>query len=118
MTGITIGKNGSVCVDPHDDGVWVSNEANGSVSKVDPATNKVVANVKAGSAPADGVRGPDGLEWIPNQDGTVTLIDPASNKVVDTLRPGGLTFVVRNGFGSLWVDDFTGTTLSRYRPSS
>jgi hypothetical protein len=37
---------------------------------------------------------------------------------VDTIRPGGLTFVVRNGFGSLWVDDFTGTTLARYRPSS
>jgi len=28
-----------------------------------------------------------------------------------------LTFVVRSAFGSLWVDDFTGKTLSRYRPS-
>jgi hypothetical protein len=25
---------------------------------------------------------------------------------------------VRNGFGSLWVDDFTGSTLARYRPES
>jgi YVTN family beta-propeller protein len=118
VTPITIGKGGSVCVDPHEDGVWVSNEVDGSVSKVDPKTNKVVANVKAGTAPADGVRAPDGLEWIPNQDGTVTLIDPAANKVVDTLHPGGLTFVVRNAFGSVWVDDFNGNRLSRYRPAS
>ena len=47
----------------------MSNEKNGSVSKVNPETNKVVVNLKAGAAPADGVRGPDGLEWIPNQDG-------------------------------------------------
>ena len=62
VTPVRIGKASSVCVDPHDDGVWVSNEADGSVSKVDPETNKVVGNVKAGAAPADGVRGPDGLE--------------------------------------------------------
>src|SRR5206468_2285392 len=64
VTPITIGKGGSVCVDPHDDGVWVSNEADGSVSKVDPQTNRVVGTVKAGAAPADCVRGPDGLESI------------------------------------------------------
>jgi virginiamycin B lyase len=96
----------------------VSNEKDGSVSKVNPETNKVVANLKAGAAPADGVRGPDGLEWIPNEDGTVTLIDPTADKVVDTIHPGGITFVVRDGFGSLWVDDFTGSTLARYRPGS
>jgi DNA-binding beta-propeller fold protein YncE len=90
---------------------------NGSVRKLDPATNRIVSTVKAGTAPVDGARGPDGLEWIPNQDGTVTLIEPATNTVAGTLRPGGLTFVVRNAFGSMWVDDFNGTTLSRYQPN-
>jgi YVTN family beta-propeller protein len=119
VTPITIGKGGSVCVDVHDDGVWVSNEVDGSVSRVDPATNRVVANVRVGPAPADGVRGPDGLEWIPNQgDGTVSLLDPASNTVVATVHSGGLPFVVRVGFGSLWVDDFTGRTLSRFTPAA
>jgi YVTN family beta-propeller protein len=65
------------------------------------------------------VRGPDGLEWIPNQrSGTVSLIDPAANSVVGTIRTGGLPFVVRSGFGSMWVDNFKGHTLSRYRPGS
>jgi YVTN family beta-propeller protein len=119
VTPITIAKGGSVCVDVHDDGVWVSNENDGSVTKLDPATNAVVGTVKVGRAPADGVRGPDGLEWIPNQgDGTVSLLDPATNTVVQTLHVGGLPFVVRTGFGSMWVDDFTGHTLARYRPAS
>jgi YVTN family beta-propeller protein len=70
-------------------------------------------------APADGVREPDGLEWIPNQgDGTVSLVDPASNAVVGTVHSGGLPFVVRVVFGSMWVDDFTGRTLSRFRPAA
>ena len=74
---------------------------------------------RVGKAPADGVRGPDGLEWIPNQgDGTVSLIDPASNRVVGSVHPGGLPFVARTGFGSMWVDDFTGRTPVRYRPGS
>jgi YVTN family beta-propeller protein len=51
VTPITIGKGGSVCVDPHDDGVWVSNEVAGSVSKLDPKTDRVLGTVKAGSAP-------------------------------------------------------------------
>ena len=63
------------------------------------------------------MRGPDGLEWIPNQgDGTVSLIDPASMKVVGTIHSGELAFVVRSGFGSMWVDDFNvGGVLSRYQ---
>jgi hypothetical protein len=46
----------------------------------------------------------------------VSLIDPASNEVVGTVHAGGLPFVVRTGFGSVWVDDFTGHTLSRFQP--
>ena len=116
--------------------VWTSNFRDETVSRIDPKTRRIVKTIHTGGFPACiraaigsvwvGSRGtdqvyridPDGLEWIPNQDGTVTLIEPASNNVVDTIHPGGLTFVVRSAFGSLWVDDFTGNTLSRYRPSS
>jgi len=42
----------------------------------------------------------------------------AQNKVVGTVHSGGLPFVVRVGFGSMWVDDFKGNTLSRFRPGS
>ena len=36
VTAIPIGKYSELCVDPHDDGVWVSNDIDGSVSRVDP----------------------------------------------------------------------------------
>jgi YVTN family beta-propeller protein len=69
----------------------------------------VVATTKVGTAPSDGVRGPDGLEWIPNRgDGTISRIDPATNAVVDTFSVTGTPFVVRSAFGDIWVDDFKG----------
>jgi YVTN family beta-propeller protein len=114
VTAIAVGKGSELCVDGHDDGVWVSNNLDDSVSRLDPATNRIVATVEVGSRPADGTRGPDGLEWIPNQgDGTITRIDPATDKVVDTIRVKGTPFVARTAFGDVWVDDFRGTLERR-----
>jgi hypothetical protein len=77
----------------------------------------VVATIPVGNRPADGTRGPDGLEWIPNLgDGTITRIDPATDKVVDTLSGPGHPFVMRTAFGSVWVGDFQGTQVWRFTP--
>ena len=100
----------------HDDGVWVSDDQAGTVTHLDPS-GKIVATVKVGTGPADGTRGPDGLEWIPNlKDGTFTRIDPATDKVVDTIPATGHPFVARTAFGSVWVGDFQGTQLWRFTP--
>jgi len=97
VTPVHVGNGGEVCVDPHDDGVWVSDNVANSVTRVDPASGRVVATVKVGTAPADGARGPDGLEWIPNQgSSSITRIDPATNAVVDTVPVGPVPFVVRS----------------------
>ena len=40
-----------IAFDPHDDGVWVSNDVAGSVSRIDPATNAVVDTVTVGPHP-------------------------------------------------------------------
>jgi len=76
-----------------------------------------VSTVTVGSGPSDGVRGPDGLEWIPNvADGTISRIDPATDKVVDTITVGGRPFVVRSAFGDIWIGDFGGSTITRIHP--
>jgi YVTN family beta-propeller protein len=76
-----------------------------------------VATVQVGSSPSDGVRGPDGFEWIPNNgDGTISVIDPATNAVVETVTVGGKPFVVRTAFGAMWAGDFAGSTIKRIRP--
>src|SRR5258706_247131 len=79
VTTVTVGHFSELCVDPHADGVWVSDEAGNTVTRIDPATNAVVAVIPVGTGPADGARGPDGREWIPNGDGTISVIDPTTN---------------------------------------
>src|SRR5436309_13551143 len=60
-----------------------------SVTRLDATTGVIVATTKVGTSPSDGVRGPDGLEWIRNDgEGTIWRIDPATNAVVDTISVG------------------------------
>jgi YVTN family beta-propeller protein len=75
-----------------------------------------VATIRVGTNPVDGVVGPDGLVWIPNQgDNTVSRIDPATNRVVTTVRVGNGPFVVRRAFGDLWASSFAGDDVWRIR---
>ena len=117
VTTVHIGHGSELCVDVHDDGVWVSDDVAGTVTRIDPKTYAIVATTKVGRGPADGARGPDGLEWIPNlTDGTISRIDPATNDVVDTVSVGPSPFVVRSAFGDMWVGEFQGTQLWRIHP--
>ncbi len=87
------------------------------MTHIDVSTGSIVAVIKVGKAPADGTRGPDGLEWIPNLgDGTISRIDPATDKVVDTIPVVASPFVARTYFGSVWVGDFNGSQLWRITP--
>ena len=63
--------------------VWVANSGDGTVSRIDPATNKVIATIGVGGRPthlsaqsgALGVTTPHSMHWI----------DPATNQVVHSL---------------------------------
>ena len=101
-----------------DDAVWVADAQANTVTRVDPATNRVVATIPVGRAPADGVVGPDGLVWIPIQgDGTVARIDPETNRVAGSIRVGKIPFVARRAFGDMWISNFGGTQVWRVRVS-
>ena len=114
---IHVGRGGEVCVDPHDDGVWVSDNNARSVTRLDATTGVIVATTKVGTSPSDGVRGPDGLKWIRNDgEGTFWRIDAATNAVVDTISVGPHQFVVRSAFGDIWVGEFQGHRIWRIHP--
>lgn len=84
---------------------------------MDPKTNEVVAALPVGTGPADGALGPDGLEWIPNLlDNRVSRIDPATNRVVDAIPVGSRPFVLRVGFGDVWVASFGSNDVWRLHP--
>jgi streptogramin lyase len=115
-TKLEVGNDSELCIDAHDDGIWISDDTVGTVTHLD-LSGKIVATIKVGTRPADGTRGPDGLEWIPNLgDGTITRIDPATDKVVDTIQGPSGPFVARTAFGSVWVGDFKGSQLWRVTP--
>jgi Protein kinase domain len=86
-----------------------------SVAVIDPATQRIVADVAAGSAPSDVVAG-GGYVWaLSAGDQTVTRIDPRTHatRTFSTLRPPtDLAF----GFGSLWVAAGHDDVLIRVQP--
>jgi len=60
--------------------VWVTNQSDDTVNRIDPATGKVTRKVQVGGHP-DGIAvGPHAV-WVANgEDGTVTQIDPATGQ--------------------------------------
>ena len=77
----------------------------GSVQRVDPKTNTVVATMAVHGQPRFLAVG-EGAVWVLNQaDGTVSRIDPRTNEVVATIEvgvpgPGG---DIAAGEGAVWV---------------
>ncbi len=72
-----------------DGSIWVADHRSGSVSRIDPTTNAIVATVVIGSV---GRRGPEHLIaannriWVGNpRDGTIAGIDPTTNTSAGTI---------------------------------
>jgi YVTN family beta-propeller protein len=106
--------------------VWVENR-DGSVTKVDPATNAVVARIPMPYAIPAGFGGwiatGDGSVWISNDSEndlvhSVTRIDAVTNAVVATIPvgtgPGGIAVTP----AGVWVANHRGVSLSRIDPAT
>jgi YVTN family beta-propeller protein len=99
--------------------VWVPNTRAGTLSRVDPATNRVVATVKLGTGPRfqgylDSAVLAGGSVWVARDvGGEVDRVDPATNRVAARIkvesRPGGLAA----GGGYVWAFHFEGDTVTR-----
>ncbi|MBO0683615.1 MAG: YncE family protein [Candidatus Dormibacteraeota bacterium] len=116
--------------------VWVANEADGTVSRIDPASNRVVATIRVGD-PAVMVAGgcgagstdsfmrdsllnrrcdlPSSLAYdghsiwaADNASESLARIDPRTNRVVRRVAIGADPFALGWGFGSLWVTSYFG----------
>jgi DNA-binding beta-propeller fold protein YncE len=62
--------------------VWVANEGDGTVDRIDPVTGDVTkGGIQVGGRP-DGIVAGAGAVWVANgEDGTVQRIDPATGQV-------------------------------------
>jgi YVTN family beta-propeller protein len=82
--------------------IWVTNTRHGTVSRIDPATNRVKATIQVKALPA-GVAVGEGAVWVAiTGDDSVSRIDPATNRVTSIgvgPRPQNLAV----GAGAIWV---------------
>lgn len=87
------------------DAVWISNKAGNSISRIDPATDRIVATVDVGKAPCSGLAVGFGSVWVPScGGGRLVRVDASSNQVVAEIPTtvGSSEGGVAAGEGGVW----------------
>jgi len=99
-------------------GVWVANEGDDTVKRIDPVTGTVTRTVQVGGRP-DGIAvGPDAV-WVANgEDGTVTRIDPATGQPSGPLSVGSGPAGIAVTPGAVWVANSLDLTVSKIDPAT
>jgi YVTN family beta-propeller protein len=109
-----------------DGSVWIANHDAGTLSRIDPNTDQVMANINVPSEPHRITFG-EGSVWVSNwHDNSVSRIDPKTNQLVGEPIPIG--FPAGNivaGLGSVWVSsdyrvegDLTDVVVVRIDPQT
>jgi virginiamycin B lyase len=97
------------------DAVWISNKAKDSISRIDPASNRLVTTVTVGRAPCSGLGVGFGSVWVPScGDRRIDRVDAGSNRVVAQIQTpvGDSEGGIATGVGGVWlVTDRKGTLL-------
>jgi peptide/nickel transport system substrate-binding protein len=98
--------------------VWVSNNGDATVSRIDPTVNRVVQTIAVGNAPT-GVAIGDGSVWVVNSsDGTLSRIDAISGTVTALVALGAGATDVAVGAGAVWVSDEAGDRVYQVDPQA
>ena len=99
--------------------VWVTDDADNTVSRIDPTSaNAVTATAPVGQEPT-GVAVGAGAVWVANtQDDTVARIDPETAGVVETIPVGARPTGIAADAGAVWVANSLDGTVSRIDPET
>ncbi len=100
-----------------DGSLWVSNSSSGTVSRIDPATRRVLANVQIGGQ-LGGIAASGSAVWVSDfGSGTVVRIDPDHGAVVARIAVGGRpTGIAIDANGTVWATNLDGY-VSRIDPA-
>jgi YVTN family beta-propeller protein len=99
-----------------DGDLWVTNNLDDTVTRIDPQTSRVVETIPVGRAPV-GVTYGYGAIWVAsNKHNTVSRIDPGKERVVDTIPVGRGARGIQAGEGGIWVTNELDDTVSKIEP--
>ena len=109
-TGVAIGEDGDV---------WVINEGDSTVSRIDPQSGEVTSTKSTLGVPT-GIAAGEGAVWITNgfgsQSGTqVVRVDPTDDSV-EIAFPSDDAKAIMVAFGSIWLADAHRDRVLRYDP--
>jgi virginiamycin B lyase len=95
--------------------VWTPICSDGSIQRVDPKSQKIVASIPSGVANTEGgITAGGGSIWMPSDAaGVLSRIDPATNKVVSkiSIPPGSYTATFEAG--SVWITSTKNNLITR-----
>jgi virginiamycin B lyase len=96
--------------------IWTLNQGDGSVSRVDVKSKKLVTDINIGAPGGGGeIAYGEGYVWVTLFEIPLTQIDPNNNKVVKQwFGPGG--DAVRVGHGSVWLSNLRQQNVWRLDP--
>ncbi len=120
--GRLIPVDDAACVAVDEGAVWVTSPNRGIVTRLDPKTNEVVAEIEVPGFPEGIVSAFDSV-WVASPDppdgvnGVVSRIDPATNEVVLAIPVDNLPEYLAAGEGGVWVTSNDGT-VKLIEPSS
>jgi streptogramin lyase len=96
--------------------VWTLNQGDGSITRVDLKTNKVVATIEAGIPGGGGeIAAGEGSVWATVFECPITRIDPSTNKVAQQFYGEGGDSI-RAGGGWVWLANLRAGTVWRIDP--
>jgi streptogramin lyase/tRNA A-37 threonylcarbamoyl transferase component Bud32 len=109
-TGVTIGEDGEV---------WVINQEDSTVNRIEPGTGEVTPAKSTLGIPS-GIAAGEGAVWITNgfgsQSGTqVVRVDPVDDSI-EVAFPSDNAKAIVVGFGSIWLADADRDRVLRYDP--
>jgi len=98
--------------------IWIASDPSGAISRIDPATNTVVARIPVDASAYYLAFGLGALWAASPTHRSLEKIDPRSNRVVQTTALGGNPGFLVTGDDAVWVQEQADGTLARVDPDN
>jgi streptogramin lyase len=96
------------------DSIWMLTDMKGLLARIDPETNRMVAEIQVPSGSSVVVLGEDKAIWaVSTEHSVVVRIDPATNLITDRVKVGPNPRFTTVGGGSIWTLNQGDGTVSR-----